>query len=123
MTGGKPEEPDSGCGRARGRAMPAAAIDGGEMMFYDGNLGVGWFGGLVIMLIWLVVVGLLVWVVVRIIAGPRGRDRYWGPPGPPADDPEQILRSRFARGEIGPDEFEQRLDVLRRTRPPTQPPR
>jgi uncharacterized membrane protein len=40
--------------------------------------------------------------------------------GPHPDDPEQVLRTRFARGEIGADEFQQRLDVLRRT---SQPPR
>jgi putative membrane protein len=73
------------------------------------------------MLIWLVVIGLFVWVVVRLLSGSRSADRYWTPPARP-DDPEEILRARFARGEIGPDEFEQRLEVLRRTRPPQAPP-
>jgi uncharacterized membrane protein len=39
---------------------------------------------------------------------------------PHPDDLEQVLRSRFARGEIGADEYQQRLDVPRRT---SQPPR
>ncbi len=93
------------------------------MMYWGWNVGPGgWIGAVTGMLICLVVVGLFVWIVVRLVAGPRGPDRYWTP-GPGPDDPEQILRARFARGEIGPDEFEQRLEVLRRTRPPVRPPK
>ncbi|MGO9179547.1 MAG: ion channel [Candidatus Limnocylindrales bacterium] len=38
------------------------------------------------------------------------------------DDPEEILRVRFARGEIPSDEFELRLDLQTRLRPPSAPP-
>lgn len=90
-------------------------------MYWDWPGGMT-LGAVIVMLVWLAIVGIFVWVVVRLLAGPRGRDRYWGP-GTSGDDPEQILRARFARGEIGPDEFEQRLEVLRRTRPPGPPAR
>ncbi len=90
-------------------------------MYWGWHVGPdGWVGGLIGMLIWLVVIGLFILVVVRLLSGSRASDRYWGPPTRP-DDPEEILRARFARGEIAPDEYEQRLEVLRRTRPP-QPP-
>jgi putative membrane protein len=99
-------------------------VIGGEtrMMYWGWNGGPGgWVAGLVGMLIWLVIIGLFVLVVVRLFSGPR-HDRYWSPQ-PRPDDPEEILRARFARGEIAPDEFEQRLEVLRRTRPPSPPPK
>ncbi len=91
------------------------------MMYWGwGNGQAGWIPGLIGMLFWLVVLGLIVFVAVRLLSGSRAPDRYWGTQ-PRPDDPEEILRARFARGEIAPDEFEQRLEVLRRTRPP-QPP-
>ena len=90
-------------------------------MYWGWDAGrVGWVPGLIGMLIWLVLIGLIVLVAVRLLSGSRAPDRYWGTQ-PRPDDPEEILRARFARGEIAPDEFEQRLEVLRRTRPP-QPP-
>jgi putative membrane protein len=66
-------------------------------------------------LFWLLIVVLIIALIVRLVRGPR--QRHWMQ-GPPSDNPEQLLRARFARGEIGADEFQQRLDVLRRTSPP-----
>jgi putative membrane protein len=90
------------------------------MMVYRG----WWFGpggGLLGLLIWVFVIALVaalvVALLVRLVRGPRRR--YWMQE-PRPDDPEQVLRARFARGEIGADEFQARLDVLRRT---SQPPR
>ncbi len=91
--------------------------------FGPGHVGLGWVGLIVGGLIWILVVALLVALVVRLVRGPRrgywmpGPPPGWGPSAHP-DDPEQVLRTRFARGEIGPEEFQQRLDVLRRTQPP-----
>jgi putative membrane protein len=83
----------------------------------------GWIAAVLGGLLWLLIVVLVIALIVRLVRGPR--QRYWmqgqhpGPmPGPPPDDPEQVLRARFAKGEIGADEFQQRLDVLRRTSPP-----
>lgn len=86
------------------------------MMFWGWNAGPGgWIAALIGMVVWLTIIGLFVWLVIRLVAGPRPRGRYWAPP---PGDPEEILRARFARGEIGPDEYEQRLEVLRRTSRP-----
>ncbi len=91
------------------------------MMYWGWNVGPGgWVGGLIGMAIWLLIVAIVVFAIVRLVSGPRGADRYWTPQ-PRPDDPEEILRGRFARGEIAPDEYEQRLEVLRRTRPPAPP--
>lgn len=40
-------------------------------------------------------------------------------PGPATggDSAEDALRTRFARGEISPEEYERTLEVLRRSRP------
>lgn len=73
--------------------------------------------GLVGLVFWIVLAVLIVWLIVRLVGGPRPR-RDYGPP-PAATDPEQILRDRFARGEIDAEEYQHRLDVLRHTSPPS----
>ncbi len=62
------------------------------MGWYGGGMGYGaWmFMGL----FWLVLLGLIIWAVVRLL--PNGRDGGRGE----ADSPEEILDRRFARGEI-----------------------
>ena len=86
------------------------------MWYWVGGPGhAGWVVALLGGLFWLLIVVLVIALIVRLVGGPR--HRYWMQ-GPPPDDPEQLLRARFARGEIGADEFQQRLDVLRRTSPP-----
>lgn len=42
------------------------------------------------------------------------RGGYWGQGQ--VDDPEEILRKRFARGEIDKEALQRRLDELRRSR-------
>jgi putative membrane protein len=86
------------------------------MLYWGWGFGPGgWLRLALGLLLWLLVIGLLVGLVVQVVRGPRRR--YWMQ-GPHHEDPEQLLRARFARGEIGADEFQQRLDVLRRTGPP-----
>ncbi len=51
---------------------------------------------------WIVALLGMVWLLVR-----GSGDRR------PADDPDAILRSRFARGEISQAEFEQALRLIR----------
>ena len=72
--------------------------------------GYGWAGGLLMLGGLLLVIGiivLVVWLVAR--TAPAGR--------PPAQDParptpNEILRERFARGEITAQEFEDAKKVL-----------
>jgi putative membrane protein len=53
------------------------------------------------MLVWILALVTMVWLIVR--ADHRT----------PTDDPEAILRARFARGEIDAEEFERAKLVLR----------
>jgi putative membrane protein len=55
------------------------------------------------MVVPLLIVILLVWVVVRFASGPSTQDT-----------PEQILKRRYARGEIEREEYERRLNDLRK---------
>ena len=58
-------------------------------------------GAWIWMLVWVFALVAMVWLIVR--ADHRT----------PADDPEAILRARFARGEINAEEFERARLVLR----------
>lgn len=74
---------------------------------WDGGawLGMG-FG----MVLWLVLGVVVVWLIVRgLIALERTRTD-----STPRSGPDEILRERFARGEIDADEFERRLALLHR---------
>jgi putative membrane protein len=52
---------------------------------------------------------LIAWTVTRIFPKGRGDDRSEGP----RDSAEEILRERFARGEINAEEYERSLEILR----------
>ena len=61
------------------------------------------------LLIWVLLVGLAVWVVWRLTstrAAPGGM--------PPGETAEDVLRRRFAAGEIDAEEYERRMAVLRK---------
>ena len=75
------------------------------------NDGAGWWW-LFMLLMMIVFWGGLAWVIVTLVRrGPAPRAPH--EPGRPAA--EDILRERFARGEIDLDDYNQRLEVLRRT--------
>jgi putative membrane protein len=81
------------------------------MMGWDwaDSSGAGWWamglGMLLFVIVVAAVVGLVVWLVNRSSVGPH-MDR-----GSSAED---VLRHRFASGEIDGDEYQKRLAVLRR---------
>jgi putative membrane protein len=58
-------------------------------------------------LFWIGLIVLVVWLVVRVVSGGATR-------GDPQELPEQILKRRYARGEIDKEEYERRLSDLRR---------
>ena len=56
-------------------------------------------------------VAVVTWLVVRIFPKVRGDER----PEAPRDSAEEILRERFARGEITAEEFQRSIEILRGT--------
>lgn len=73
----------------------------GHMMW--GN-GYGMFGGLMMVLFWALVIALIVFAV-KWMADNRGTSEN-------RRDPLDILRERFASGEIDEEEFDRRRKVL-----------
>ena len=76
--------------------------------------GWGYALGIIGMVLFWGVLVLAIAVAVRYVG--RKRDESISPPPPPPPPPtaEQVLAERFARGEIGTEEYRQRLDTLRR---------
>jgi hypothetical protein len=54
-------------------------------------------------------VAVVTWLVVRIFPKVRGDERLEAP----RDSAEEILRERFARGEITTEEFQRSIEILR----------
>jgi putative membrane protein len=73
----------------------------------------GWFmGGM--WLFWILLLIVLVLVVRSVASGFRQREGTRGAPGDSAfESPEDVLKKRYARGEISRDEFELKLRDLR----------
>lgn len=68
--------------------------------------GIGWdmgLGGWLWMTLGVVLLIAVIWAVMAMVPG-RGR--------PTADDPAQILKTRFARGEISQEQYEQARRLL-----------
>lgn len=65
--------------------------------------GYGWFGMIWMAILWVSVVVLVAWAVTRLTRSSSGHDRA-----------EEILKERFARGDIATEEFETRRRELQR---------
>ena len=70
----------------------------------------GFYGGWLAWFFWIVILALVVLVFVRLFSP----SRYVRRGGSDADDPEVILKRRYARGEIGKEEYDKKLADLRR---------
>ncbi len=85
-------------------------------MFWSDHDMSGWgYTGMAIgmVLFWaLVIVGIV--ALVRYTSG-AGQQRASQAPPLPGENPEHVLATRFARGEIDEAEYQQRLTVLRAT--------
>lgn len=94
-------------------------MQGGQMMqgYGDGPGGMMGFGSsspwwmLVPILFWAGLLALIVWAVVRIFPTNRAGDHR-------RDPAEEILRERFARGEIDGEDYERGLKTLRGQKSP-----
>lgn len=79
---------------------------------FDGMMGgwsaLGWLWMLIPVLFWGGLLALIVWAIVRVfpIRGAERSER-------PEESAEDVLRSRFARGEIDAEEYGRSLEVLR----------
>ncbi len=91
------------------------AFSGGGMRGMGQMMGGPMMGGgfMILWLIFLVaIIALAVWLLMRLFASQRGAggaERQQ----PRGDSAEEILRERFARGEIDAEEYEHSLEVLR----------
>jgi putative membrane protein len=82
--------------------------------------GYGWGGMLLMllsMLLWVAVIALVVWALIRWLAmGTRGTGLPGtGPTGPTGPSAMEILRQRYARGEIDEATFEHMRERLEAT--------
>jgi putative membrane protein len=76
-------------------------------MMYGWQSGMG--GGMLLgWLIFLVVIGLGIWLVVKVL-----NERGHGIPFERSNDAESILDQRFAKGEIDEEEYQKRRKGLR----------
>ena len=75
------------------------------MMGYGDFAGYGWIWMTMGFVFWALVIGLVFYGFTRVTAGTHRREA-----GPTAED---ILRDRFARGEIDAAEYEARRRVIR----------
>lgn len=86
--------------------------------YYGGRAG--GLGGLLWLLLFGVAVVALIWLLVVLIRRSQNGPGTWQPPAPPVappvapprPEPLDILRERFARGEITQEEFETAKRVL-----------
>ncbi|MDV6014216.1 SHOCT domain-containing protein [Haloechinothrix sp. LS1_15] len=83
-------------------------------MFWHTGAG-GWEYAMMIttmVLFW----GLVIVAIVALVRFAARASRQDAPAQPQYPAPEQLLAERYARGEIGDDEYRRQLDTLRATR-------
>jgi putative membrane protein len=67
--------------------------------FGNGGYGMGYgSGGFFMLFFWVVIVLLIIYFVKQLVKGQKGQR--------PEKTPEQILKERYARGEINKEEFD-----------------
>lgn len=84
----------------------------GMMGGYGAGWGMGWFGMIAMLVFWVLVIVAMVylirWLAVSSKAGGR-EGRHWGTY---EDSALEILKKRYARGDIDKEEFEEKRKVL-----------
>ncbi|MBN1848142.1 MAG: SHOCT domain-containing protein [Deltaproteobacteria bacterium] len=74
-----------------------------------GDWGMGWFGGIFIIIFWVLIIIGLIFLIKWLIQSARGESDFWHKrPSNPMD----ILKERYARGEINKQEFEEKKKDL-----------
>lgn len=91
-------------------------MGGGGMMGGYGLGSWGWAGALLNLVIYMAVFGGLIWLVLWLIRQARSNDQKDNLSGrgdiQNSQTPEQILKSRYARGEINREEYTRILQDL-----------
>lgn len=72
----------------------------------------GWGGWTMMILFWLIVIGLIAWLVAALLRRERGDTPRRGRD---EDRAESVLRERYARGEIDEETYRRKLDEIRRS--------
>ena len=73
-----------------------------------GGYGMGWFGGILMVVFWILIIVGLVFLIKWLIQS-TGRDKTSGISG---DRSLEILKERYAKGEIDKEEFESKKKDL-----------
>ena len=91
-----------------GASLLIPSLAGTANVFRGGILGtrmMGWWGfpvlgGIGMLLFWFLLIGGIVWLVQSLVRGTRAGT-------PPDESPLEILKRRYAKGEITKEQFEQ----------------
>ncbi|WP_405682464.1 SHOCT domain-containing protein [Streptomyces sp. NBC_00057] len=83
------------------------------MMYWNG----GWAWLALMPLLWIVLIGLVVWAVLRLTQHSAGHHDATDPRKPPRETPEEILDRRFASGEIDAEAYTEARKRLSAHRP------
>ena len=84
------------------------------MNWMFGNYGMGYgggMGGFFMIFVWILIIAGLV-MLIKSLMGGGGHDSG-ARPGPVDESAEEILKKRYARGEISEEEYKRMLDNLR----------
>ena len=71
------------------------------------GFGFGILPMFLVMFFWVVIAGLVVFLIVKLVGGSSG---YKGP----KSEAEEILKQRYARGELTKEQYDEMLDHIRR---------
>ena len=74
--------------------------------------GYGWFFGPIMMIVFIAVTVVVIVLIVRWLGGTGHAPSHLVHGPPPGKTPLDILKERYARGEIDKEEFEERRKVL-----------
>ena len=77
------------------------------MQWWGGNYGMGFGGGIFMILFWCLIILGVVYLVKILLGGGSAANK------PHGDTAREVLEKRFARGEISREEFEEAIKVLK----------
>lgn len=79
------------------------------MMHWNGDFGMGFGGGIFMILFWVLLILGVVYLVKMLLGGGSAAEKR-------NESAREVLEKRFARGEISKEEFEDALETLRRNK-------